>query len=100
MTSNASALNAALSGRVFSEGARILSADFESGTLSLDLNAAFADQVRALGSSGELLTISSVVNTAFDVTGATAAAIPVEGETLETGHNIYNEPIGYFDNIF
>ena len=100
MADNASALNAALSGRVFSEGAQILSAEFEAGVLALDLNAAFADQVRALGTSGELLTISSVVNTAIDFTGANAAAITVEGETLETGHNIYSEPIGYFDNTF
>ena len=98
--STQSALNAALAGRVFSEGARILSADFESGTLTLDLNAAFAEQVRAFGTSGELLTISSVVNTAIDFTGANAVVITVEGAPLETGHNIYNEPIEYYENNY
>ena len=97
MESMASALNAALTYRVFDENAKILSAALDGGELHLDLNSAFADQIRACGTSGELLTISGLVNTAIEYTGADAVRITVEGETLETGHNIYDTPLTFYE---
>ncbi len=93
----AAALNAMLSYRVLSADARILSAALDGGELHLDLNGAFGAQIRGYGTSGELLTIESLVNTAIEYTGADAVRITVEGETLETGHNIYDTPLTFYE---
>ena len=91
-------LNAALDGRVLTDGAAILSASLEGTELTLDINRAFADRIRSFGTSGELLTVAAVVNTALDAVGEAESVLLTEnGAPLETGHNIYSEPITYYE---
>lgn len=69
----------------------------EDGAASLDFNAAFSQQVNSMGTAGEIMILGSVVNTfltAFDIESLT---ITVDGEVLETGHNIYDIPFGFFE---
>ena len=91
-------LSAALDGRVLTDGAAILCASLEGTELSIDINTAFADRIRSFGTSGELLTVAAVVNTALDaVEEAQSVRITENGAPLETGHNIYSEPMTYYE---
>lgn len=92
----AAELNAGLSGWVLQEDARILSAELDGGVLRLDLNDAAAAQIRSYGTSGELLTVQSIVNTALEyVDGAESVMLTVNGGVLETGHNVYDYPLTF-----
>ena len=65
--------------------------------LNLDFNQAFADLVCSTGTAGEMMIIGSVVNTylsAYQSSQVECVLITVEGSTWESGHVIYNEPIG------
>ena len=91
-------LNAALDGRVLTDGAAILSASPEGTELTLDINRIFADRIRSFGTSGELLTVAAVVNTALDAVGeAESVRLTENGAPLETGHKIYSEPMTYYE---
>ncbi len=59
-------------------------------TLLLDFNQAFQEQLQTYGSSGEMIFMGSVVNTFLEAMGAEQVMITVEGEVLETGHEIYD----------
>ena len=63
---------------------------------TLDMNEAFAQALNELGSTGELLMLASLVNTFLQHFGWESILITVEGQTLETGHNVYDEPLTYF----
>lgn len=92
------ALNTLINYGAVPEGAGALSESLSGGVLTLDMNEAFAGYVRSLGTSGELLAVSAVVNTAlllFD--GAESVLLTVEGRTLETGHQIYDDPISFYE---
>ena len=91
-------LNAALDGRVLTDGAAIAGAELTGGELTLELNEALAGKIRSFGTSGELLTVASLVNTALEcVDGAQSVRLTVNGETLETGHNIYDQPMTFIE---
>ena len=92
------ALNALLVGQAIPEGAAVLSESLSGGVLTLDMNRAFGDYLRSMGTSGELLTVSAVVNTALSlIDGAESVLLTVEGQTLETGHEIYTDPISFYE---
>ena len=92
------ALNVLLTAGALPEGAAVLSESLSGGVLTLDMNEAFAQYVRSMGTSGELLTVSAVVNTALSLLdGAESVMLTVEGKTLETGHNIYTDPITFYE---
>ena len=94
-------LNSALSGYVFREGAAIAGAGMENDTLTLELNDALASQIRSYGTSGEMLTVAAVVNTALDaVREAESVRLTVRGTPLETGHMIYNEPVRFYEQDY
>lgn len=90
-------LNNGLSGLVLEGESRILSAElYDDGELRLDLNDAAAAQIRAYGTSGESLTIRSIVNTALEfVPAADRVSLTVNGGLLETGHNVYDYPMTF-----
>lgn len=69
----------------------------EEGNLTLDLNAAFAEALSTSGTTGENMIMASVVDTYLAYYGAASLRITVDGETLETGHAVYDEP---FTQIF
>lgn len=60
--------------------------------LYLDFNQAFQSQLSSLGSAGERVLMGSVINTFLDAFEAKAVQITVEGKTLESGNQIYDEP--------
>ena len=74
------------------------SMQFKDGGLVLNFNDAFADQLNTMGTSGERMMVGSVVNTfltAFNKVDK--VSILVSGEVLESGHVVYDEPMGFFE---
>ena len=72
--------------------------DDQGGHLELDFNSAFADRINAMGTSGDRMLMGSVVNTfltAFNKVDK--VSITVSGEILESGHVVYDEPMGFFE---
>lgn len=65
--------------------------------LKLDFNEVFQTQLRSYGSAGELLMIGAVVNTFLQAESADKVIITIEGDVLETGHTIYDEPLVWYD---
>lgn len=65
--------------------------------LKLDLSSNFKDSVRSMGTAGEILTIGAVVNSFLDTYQAEAIQITVDGNTLETGHEIYEGYMTHMD---
>ncbi len=65
--------------------------------LVLDFNAAFAEEVASKGTAGENILIGSMVNT-FLTAHPNCAKIKLtaEGNTVESGHAIYDELLGFY----
>ena len=61
----------------------------------MDFNTAFADRLNAMGTAGESVTIAATVNTFLSAYNARTVLITVEGNTLESGHVIYDMPLTY-----
>ena len=83
---------------VLNEDVVIGSMQFRDGGLVLNFNDAFADQINTMGTSGERMLVGSVVNTfltAFNKVDK--VSILVSGEVLESGHVVYDEPMGFFE---
>ena len=69
----------------------------EDDQLHIDFNAAFADAVNAMGTSGEYMIIGSLVNTYLNAFQAQSLFLTVEGEILESGHVIYDFPLTFHE---
>lgn len=65
--------------------------------LNIDFNAAFADLVNSMGTSGERMIIGSVVNTYLSAFQAESVYFTVNGEVLESGHVVYDFPITFVE---
>ena len=81
---------------VLTEKTAILSAEVEGTHIHLDLNAAFGDQVSAMGTAGERMIIGSLVNTFLTAYHAETLSFTVEGQILESGHVIYDFELTFF----
>lgn len=79
------------------EGVAVKAFSKEEDALKLDLNQAFADAVSSSGSAGETMLMASVADTFLVYYGAASLTITAEGQPIETGHTIYDEP---FTQIF
>lgn len=75
------------------QGVEVLSFAMEGQKLRLDLNADYGEAVRSMGTAGEQMLLGSVVLTFLQAYEAQSLTLTVEGETLETGHNIYDYPL-------
>lgn len=64
--------------------------------LNLNLSQEFGTYVSSMGTSGEYIIMGSVVNTFLKAYEADEIKITVEGNTLETGHQIYDDYLGEF----
>lgn len=74
------------------------SMQFKDGGLVLNFNDAFLAQLNTMGTSGERMMVGSVVNTfltAFNKVDK--VSILVGGQIVESGHVIYDEPMGFFE---
>ena len=74
-------------------GSAVLSAE-AGDPVGLDMNAAFGEGMMSTGTTGELLYLGALVNTVLDYADAEHVVLTVAGEPLETGHNLYDYPIG------
>lgn len=64
-------------------------------TLFLDLSKTFREYLKTMTKEGENVIISSVAATFLEAYGAEGIVITIDGDTLETGHAVYEEPIRY-----
>jgi hypothetical protein len=69
----------------------------EENHLTIDFNQAFRDLVCSMGTSGERMIIGSVVNTLIANYEVETVSITVDGEVWESGHVIYDFPMGFFE---
>jgi len=66
--------------------------------IHLDLDEAFSRQISAMGTSGEYIMMGSLVNSFIKAFEADGMSITVNGSVLETGHNIYDFTLSFFEN--
>ena len=80
--------------------ASLLSFTNDGGALTLDMSGEFASYVCSMGTSGEYMLLGSVVNTYLTAFDAQTVTLLSNGNPMETGHNVYSEPLGFFeDNV-
>lgn len=72
----------------------ILSYEKNDKQITIDFNQSFEEYFKAMGSAEEGLKMEALAKTFCENLNAEAFSFTVEGETLETGHQIYDEPIG------
>jgi hypothetical protein len=65
-----------------------------------NMNAAFGQAMKQTGTAGEYLYMGSLVNTLLTYFQLDSMTITVDGNVLETGHSIYDQPLSFFDNYF
>ena len=82
---------------VLTDDIQILSMVQKENHITIDFNHAFKDLVCTMGTSGERMIIGSVVNTLIANYDVETVSITVEGEILESGHVIYDFPMGFFE---
>lgn len=75
---------------VLPEGTELLSHQVNGDILILNFNQAFAN---LQGSTGEFITVNSIVNTMTELPEYKSVQLQVEGKPLETGHAIYDQPL-------
>ena len=73
-----------------------VSTDTGKATLEADFNDALRQSLLAMGTAGEYVLMGSVVNTFLTAYQADAIMITVEGEVLETGHTVYDQPLEFY----
>ncbi len=82
---------------MLNEDIRLNSLTLEGRQLNLDFNQAFADQLCSYGTAGERMLMGCIVNTYLSVFDADSVYITVDGQIVESGHVIYDFPLGYFE---
>lgn len=65
-------------------------------TIELDVSQAFGDAAASTGTAGESMLLGSLVNTMLKAYQADEVLLTCEGEVLETGHNVYDQPLTFF----
>lgn len=74
------------------EGTAVLAFDGE----TIDLSEAFGEAVSHTGTAGEYLMLGALVNTLLTNLGLTEISVVSEGQIIETGHNVYDEPLAFY----
>ena len=70
---------------------------WEGTVVTADFNAAFRDLLNSQGTAGERMLMGCVVNTLLSANNAETVMITVDGETLESGHVVYDFPMEFFE---
>ena len=65
-------------------------------TIDLDVSQAFGDAAASTGTAGESMLLGSLINTMLEAYQADEVLLTCEGEVLETGHNVYDQPLTFF----
>lgn len=79
---------------VLNRDIEILSYKKKNQTITIDFNEAFGLYFRTMGTTEESLKMEAVAKTFCENLGASKFAFTVEGEILETGHQVYDQVIG------
>ena len=82
---------------VLQDGIAVNTLEQIDGILYIDFNQPFADLVCSMGTSGEYIIIGSTVNTFLNAFQADSMVFTINGETLESGHVIYDFPLEFMD---
>ena len=82
---------------MLNENIGLNSAELVDTQLNLDFNQAFLDQLCTYGTSGERMMIGCIVNTFLSAYDVETVYITVEGQIMESGHVIYDFPMGLFE---
>lgn len=70
----------------------------EGNQVNLDVNAAFGQHIGSYGTAGEYTIMGSVVNTLLAAYNAETVLITMDGQILESGHAVYDSPLGFYEN--
>lgn len=79
---------------VLREGVAVNTLEKNGTQLNIDFNQEFADLVCSMGTSGEYIIVGSTVNTFLSAYQADTVFFTINGEILESGHVIYDFPMG------
>lgn len=79
---------------VMNKDAKILSYELKNDTITIDFNKSVGTYFKKMGSAEESLKMQSMVKTLCENLKAKELKFTVEGEVLETGHQVYDLPIG------
>lgn len=90
-------MDALVAADVFSQGVAVNSFTLSGTVIALDMNAAFGQALQGTGTAGEYMLIGSLVDTFLDAFDAEGIDLTVDGGTLETGHSIYDQRLGWRD---
>ena len=66
-------------------------------SLALDLSEEFLPAVTGAGTAGETMVLGSLVNTFLTAYHAETLTLTCGGEAVETGHNVYDASLTFFD---
>lgn len=95
---NAHTLLAALVAQdVIPEDTQIQSLKKEGSQLTVDFNNVFQEHLLSMGTAGERILIGSVVNTFLNALHVDSVVLTVNGNILESGHMIYNQPLEHVE---
>lgn len=92
-----SVLEALINAGILHENVQVNSVALEGTALSVDLNNAFAQQIYSMGTTGEYMLMGCLVNTFLSAYNAETLTLTVDGEILESGHVIYDFPMGFYE---
>ncbi|GAB6179761.1 GerMN domain-containing protein [Desulfotomaculum defluvii] len=81
---------------VLPQGTELIGYKAEGDTLILNFNQSF---VNLQGSTGEFITVNSLVNTLTELQQYKKVKLLVEQKPLETGHAIYDQPLSRNESI-
>ena len=65
--------------------------------VTVDFNYKFQQNLCKMGTAGEIMMLGSFVNTMLDACNADTITIKIRGNALETGHNVYDQPLRKFN---
>ena len=83
--------------KIIPEGTRVRNFQLSQGTITLDLSREFEEGIQGLGTSGEYMMLGSLVNTFLRTYEASGLELTTEGRDLQTGHNVYDEVLKFFE---
>lgn len=78
------------------KGVKVIRLEQTGPELTLDVNDALTKALAGTGSTEEYMILGSLVNSLLGAYGAETLLLTAEGEPVETGHNVYDEPLTIF----